>query len=236
MGADRTSTSSPRTINLFLLHFVQSLRERYPSAVLVYAIERNMSNIDANRIGELVMRFRPAHVLCYDEDTEDGGMGVTTTERSKRFMADRVVDLLANDKLRKCANLIRPFDEWLKMQSQEEMDQKGVSIDIRGIEKTATSSSSSSGKTLPPAIRMLDTQISEYRRDTVMPKNTAHGTAKVIYTGKSSTKYDDLVMAFQIAILHMDICLGDPTFRIKMMNKGVVLPETDKALTGISKL
>ncbi len=58
--------------------------------------------------------------------------------------------------------------------------------------------------TLPQNKMALEQQLGWFRREVLEPKNPAFGKNKVVFTGKSAGKKDDMVLALQIALYHLE--------------------------------
>lgn len=113
VGADSCGSHSSVKVTEFLDHFVGSLRTHplYSSALMIFAIESNLSYLDSDRVRILVTQDKYQPSISIDKDPKKlGRAGVFTTESCKRVWADDLGNLLRTNTLRMAQDRIERFD------------------------------------------------------------------------------------------------------------------------------
>ncbi len=207
VGADRTSTSRPATIEYFLHHFVMELRKQYPSSLFVNIVESNLSFVDAERVANTI--HNPPCYTIRKDPKKKNRVGVFLDELMKKTYADDLKFALAQGTLRRSRWLVPTLEQWASTQDDTTLIHSQINIDdIKPRSETAMS--------------MLDTQMGDYQKITKYPKDMRWQSIKVSYSGKTGGKKDDLIIGLQMAVTWRRIMMVDDEFRSKLQQIGVI--------------
>lgn len=193
VGLESCPSAVSSDIDAMLYGHVRKLRAtpRFRNTRIRLYVENNLSHIEADRVVRAFDRPENQPIEIESHDESNQGRpGVPTTEVTKHAYVDILLKTLSDDRLRVAREFV-----WSPEPQEDPKDPERI-------------------------LKQLHGQLRAFRKNVKMPVDHAMGNPKVVLSGKSATKKDDILLALMIVVYYSELTRQSPEFRARCIKNG----------------
>ena len=196
VGLESCSSAVGTDIDAMLYNHVRKLRNhrRYRHARIRLYVENNLSHIEADRVARIFNRPENQPVEIESHDESNQNRpGVPTTDVTKHAYVHLLLQLLKDNRLRVAREFV-----WTPQPQESPTDPERMLHELRD-------------------------QLRAFRKNVKNPADMAMGAPRIVLSGKSATKKDDLLLALMIVTYYSELTRQSDEFRARCREHGWML-------------